>query len=224
MCSFRGSGDASAALRGGLSCIGRRDGPRAAAMQPRSVPIAGREPTTRAADVKPSCRDAFKTRTHFGRQFLSSISRCVHAHTCLSELETACRSAHIPQHQRNALLAAETPSARAKTASFGRASRRPSPLHTPPPPATTQNDGRRQEEQGLPLPPAPGVVVRRQNADRVRLPHDEQCARGVPSCGGAFTPSTRIVFRNDGRGWFVFEFEAVRTAFDRRCSAQVRRR
>ena len=26
----------------------------------------------------------------------------------------------------------------------------------------------------------------------------------VPSCGGAFTPSRRLVSRNDGRGWFLF--------------------
>ena len=29
---------------------------------------------------------------------------------------------------------------------------------------------------------------------------------GVPSCGGAFTPSTRLVSRNDGGGWFLFRF------------------
>ncbi len=29
---------------------------------------------------------------------------------------------------------------------------------------------------------------------------------GVPSCRGAFTPSTRVVSRNDGRGWFLFRF------------------
>ena len=28
--------------------------------------------------------------------------------------------------------------------------------------------------------------------------------RGVPSCGGAFTPSTRVVSRNDGSGWALF--------------------
>jgi hypothetical protein len=27
---------------------------------------------------------------------------------------------------------------------------------------------------------------------------------GVPSCGGAFTPSTRLVSRNDGSGWSLF--------------------
>ena len=29
---------------------------------------------------------------------------------------------------------------------------------------------------------------------------------GVPSCAGAFTPSTRLVSRNDGSGWFLFRF------------------
>ena len=29
---------------------------------------------------------------------------------------------------------------------------------------------------------------------------------GVPSCGGAFTPSTRLVFIRQGRGWFLFRF------------------
>ena len=27
---------------------------------------------------------------------------------------------------------------------------------------------------------------------------------GVPSCGGAFTPSTRLVSGNDGSVWFLF--------------------
>ena len=27
---------------------------------------------------------------------------------------------------------------------------------------------------------------------------------GVPSCGGAFTPSTRVVFERGGRGWSLF--------------------
>ena len=31
-----------------------------------------------------------------------------------------------------------------------------------------------------------------------------RCARGVPSCRDAFTPSTRLVSRNDGGGWFLF--------------------
>ena len=29
---------------------------------------------------------------------------------------------------------------------------------------------------------------------------------GVPSCRGAFTPSTRVVSRRGGRGWFLFRF------------------
>ena len=32
------------------------------------------------------------------------------------------------------------------------------------------------------------------------------CGLGVPSCGGAFTPSTRVVSRNDGSGWSLFRF------------------
>ena len=27
---------------------------------------------------------------------------------------------------------------------------------------------------------------------------------GVPRCSGAFTPSARVVSRNDGSGWFLF--------------------
>ena len=33
-----------------------------------------------------------------------------------------------------------------------------------------------------------------------------ECARGVPSCCGAFTSFRRVVSRNDGSGWFVFRF------------------
>ena len=36
--------------------------------------------------------------------------------------------------------------------------------------------------------------------------HMEESDLGVPSCGGAFTPSTRLVSRNDGRGWFLCRF------------------
>ena len=32
----------------------------------------------------------------------------------------------------------------------------------------------------------------------------DRCDLGVPSCGGAFTPSTRLVSRNDGSGWSLF--------------------
>ena len=31
-----------------------------------------------------------------------------------------------------------------------------------------------------------------------------RCDLGVPRCRGAFTPSTRLVSRNDGSGWFLF--------------------
>ena len=30
------------------------------------------------------------------------------------------------------------------------------------------------------------------------------CDLGVPRCCGAFTPSTRVVSRRGGRGWFLF--------------------
>ena len=35
---------------------------------------------------------------------------------------------------------------------------------------------------------------------------DEACARGVLRCCGAFTPSMRVVSRNDGSGWSFFQF------------------
>ena len=44
------------------------------------------------------------------------------------------------------------------------------------------------------------------------------CDLGVPRCRDAFTPSMRLVSRNDGGGWFLFDFEAIRRP---RCSAQV---
>ena len=34
----------------------------------------------------------------------------------------------------------------------------------------------------------------------------EGCDLGVPSCRGAFTPSTRLVSIRRGRGWFLFRF------------------
>ena len=34
----------------------------------------------------------------------------------------------------------------------------------------------------------------------------EQPDRGVPSCGGAFTPSTRVVSARAGGGWSLFRF------------------
>ena len=44
-----------------------------------------------------------------------------------------------------------------------------------------------------------------------------QCC-DFPSCGGAFTPSTRLVSRNDGSGWFLFRF---RGGSDRETSPRV---
>ena len=37
-----------------------------------------------------------------------------------------------------------------------------------------------------------------------------RCDPGVPSCRGAFTPSTRVVSRNDGSGWSFFRFSMLR--------------
>ena len=34
----------------------------------------------------------------------------------------------------------------------------------------------------------------------------EQPDRGVPSCGGAFTPSMRLVSMREDGGWFLFDF------------------
>ena len=36
------------------------------------------------------------------------------------------------------------------------------------------------------------------------------CARGVPRCCGAFTPSTRVVSGRAGGGWFIFRFSMLR--------------
>ena len=38
------------------------------------------------------------------------------------------------------------------------------------------------------------------------MPDVEWCARGVPRCCGAFTPSMRLVSIRRGRGWFLFRF------------------
>ena len=34
----------------------------------------------------------------------------------------------------------------------------------------------------------------------------QACDLGVPRCCGAFTPSTHVVSRRGGRGWFLFRF------------------
>ncbi len=49
-----------------------------------------------------------------------------------------------------------------------------------------------------------------------------KCDLGVPRCCGAFTPSTRLVSRNDGSGWFLFRCRGHSDRVERpRCSAQV---
>ena len=43
----------------------------------------------------------------------------------------------------------------------------------------------------------------------IRYCHEEclvRCDLGVSKCCGAFTPSTRVVSRRGGRGWFLFRF------------------
>ena len=39
---------------------------------------------------------------------------------------------------------------------------------------------------------------------------EQRSDRGVPSFRGAFTPSTRVVSRNDGSGWSFFRFSMLR--------------
>jgi len=71
------------------------------------------------------------------------------------------------------------------------------------------------EEVWLSSPGRPGESKRTVSEDELHRLQDggdgEPVALGVPSCRGAFTPSTRVVSGNDGRGWFFFDFEAVRT-------------
>ena len=64
-----------------------------------------------------------------------------------------------------------------------------------------------------------GQVHRATLNDGTRVAVKVQYVLGVPRCCGAFTPSTRVVSRNDGSGCFFSDFEAVRT--ESRCSAQV---
>ena len=49
-------------------------------------------------------------------------------------------------------------------------------------------------------PPGGGVYADEMSPEDIF----NMCDLGVPSCGGAFTPSTRVVSRNDGSGWFLF--------------------
>ena len=68
------------------------------------------------------------------------------------------------------------------------------------------------EEGDAPVPYRPsymfGLLARRatKNAHAVQWPEGtiQQRDLGVPSCGGAFTPSTRLVSIRRGRGWFLF--------------------
>ena len=42
--------------------------------------------------------------------------------------------------------------------------------------------------------------------EATKADEDSGAYRGVLTCCGAFTPSTRLVSRNDGSGWFLFGF------------------
>ena len=42
--------------------------------------------------------------------------------------------------------------------------------------------------------------------EATKADEDSGAYRGVLACFGAFTPSTRVVSRNDGSGWFLFRF------------------
>ena len=67
--------------------------------------------------------------------------------------------------------------------------------------------------------PADGALVKQGSAkrrNRKAWPGDEEqdkspksgkrCDLRVLKCRGAFTPSTRVVSRNDGSGWFLCRF------------------
>ena len=47
------------------------------------------------------------------------------------------------------------------------------------------------------------------DGDKPVCPGGGPSSRAVPRCFGAFTPSRRLVSRNDGGGWFLFRFWAV---------------
>ena len=44
------------------------------------------------------------------------------------------------------------------------------------------------------------------NVVKSRRPAVLRCLHAIPRCGGAFTPSTRLVSYNHGGGWFLFDF------------------
>ena len=46
------------------------------------------------------------------------------------------------------------------------------------------------------------VTIRQSYAEVMAT--QKRCDLGVPRCCGAFTPSTRLVSRNGGGGWFLF--------------------
>ena len=48
--------------------------------------------------------------------------------------------------------------------------------------------------------------LKKEALEKIKKERAERYDLGVPSCGGAFTPSTRLVSRNDGSGWFLFRF------------------
>ena len=135
---------------------------------------------------------------------MSSISRCVRAHTCLPDLETAWRSAPRPHNQRAALFRRKTLPARTNSQLRQRASHRASHSAS----HRARNDGRRQEVESLPLPPAPGVVVRRQDPHRVRLPHDVQRRDHEVEVRGLDALFQVLEGQNDRRGLRIGRYES----------------
>ena len=97
-------------------------------------------------------------------------------------------------------------------------------IRRPPGPATAKPRRRAAAEATLrrrtPNPPRrPNATmsvfdtskIRRHNtqlavAEATKAAEDDAVDLGVPRCCGAFTPSTRVVSRNDGSGWFLFRF------------------
>ena len=64
--------------------------------------------------------------------------------------------------------------------------------------------GRRSDPTGI----VPHVLRR---GERHESPEAGPSSRAVPRSSGGFTPSTRLVSRNHGGGWFLFDFECIRT-------------